>query len=103
MAHYTIIKSDQNIAKDSVAVQGCDMSGLPEDFHALQWDGSDGHIEYSDGLKPNLIVSSKSQIESALGVSLPTLITRRTTRIAEIVVEEEEAAAAQAIIDAQPR
>jgi hypothetical protein len=103
MAHYTVVKSDSAIYKDAVAVQGCDMSGLPEDFHALQWDGSDGHIEYSTVTKPNLIVSSKSQIESALNVALPTLITRRTTRIAEIVVEEKEAAAAQAIIDAQPR
>ena len=86
MAHYTIIKSDKNIAKDAIAVQGCDMSGLPEDFHALQWDedGSDGQIEYSDGLKPNLIISSKSQIESALGVSLTTLIERRDARIAEL-------------------
>ena len=103
MAHYTIIKSDENIAKDAVAVQGCDMSGLPEDFHALQWDGSDGQIEYSDGLKPNLIISSKSQIESALGVSLTTLIERRDARIAEIVVEEEEEAAAQTIKNAQQR
>jgi hypothetical protein len=100
-SRYTVIKADTAIYKDGESIEGCDMSGLPEDLHALQWDGSDGHIEYSDVLKPNLIVSSKSQIESALGVSLPTLITRRATRIAEIVVEEE--ATAQAIIDAQPR
>jgi len=84
MAHYTVIKSDTTIYKDGQAIFGCDMSGLPEDFHALQWYGSDGHIEYSDVLKPNLIVSSKSEIESALGVSLPTLIERRDARIAEI-------------------
>ena len=79
--------------------------GLPEDFHALQWDedGSVGQIEYTDGLKPNLIISSKSQIESALGVSLTTLIERRDARIAEIVVEEEEEAAAQTIKNAQQR
>ena len=103
MSYYIVIKTDTAIYKDGNAITGCDMSGLPEDFHALQWDGSDGHIEYSDVLKPNLIVSSKSQIESALGVSLPTLIERRDARISEIVVEEEEAKAAQAIIDAQPR
>ena len=82
MAHYTVIKSDSAIYKDGDAIFECDMSGLPDDFHALQWDGSDGHIEYTDVLKPNLVVSSKSQIESALGVSLPTLIERRTAQIA---------------------
>tara|TARA_R100000501_G_C2582085_1_gene84983 strand:- start:273 stop:554 length:282 start_codon:yes stop_codon:yes gene_type:complete len=88
MAHYTVIKSDTTIYKDGISVKGCDMSGLPDDFHALQWDGSDGHIEYTDVLKPNLTVSSKSQIEPALGVSLPTLIERRDTRIAEIAAAE---------------
>tara|TARA_R110000787_G_scaffold109508_1_gene218071 strand:+ start:902 stop:1177 length:276 start_codon:yes stop_codon:yes gene_type:complete len=87
--HYTVIKSDQAIYKDGVSVEGCDMSGLPDDFHALQWGGSDGHVEYSDVTKPNLSVSSKSQIESAIGVSLPTLIERRTARIAEIEAENE--------------
>ena len=93
MSHYTVIKADTAIYKDGTAIQGCDMSGLPDDFHALQWDGSDGHIEYTGVLKPNLVVSSKSQIESALGVSLPTLIERRTARIAEIkVVADAETA-----------
>ena len=87
MSYYIVIKTDTAIYKDGNAITGCDMSGLPEDFHALQWDGSDGHIEYSDVLKPNLIVSSKSQIEAALSVSLPTLIERRTARIAEIEAE----------------
>ena len=84
MAHYTVIKSDTAIYKDGESIGGCDMSGLPEDFHALQWDGSNGHIEYSEIIKPNLTISSKSDIESALGVSLPTLIERRDVRIAEL-------------------
>jgi hypothetical protein len=83
-AAYTVIKSDTAIYKDGVAIFGCDMSGLPEDFHALQWDGTNGHIEYTDVLKLNLEVSSKSQIQTALGVSLPTLIERRDARITEI-------------------
>ena len=84
MAHYTVIKSDTAIYKDGVSVVGCDMTGLPSDFHALQWDGSNGHVEYSDALKLNLTISSESEIESALGVSLSTLIDRRDTRFAEI-------------------
>ena len=78
---YTVIKEDKKIFKDGVAVDGCDMSGLSEDFWSLHWDGSNGEIEYSDPLKSKLIVSSKSEIESALGVSLPTLIERRDAQI----------------------
>jgi len=84
---YTVIKNDTAIYKDGKGITGCDMSGLPNDFWALQWDGSDGHIEYRDVETPNLPVSSKAEIESALGVSLPTLIERRDTRIAEIEAE----------------
>ena len=87
MAHWTVIKADKTIYKDGIPVDGCDMSVLPEDFHALQWDESTGHIEYSDVLKPNLKVSSESEIESALGVSFTTLIERRDTRIIEIKAE----------------
>ena len=86
-AGYTVIKSDMAIYKDGDGILGCNMSGLPDDFWALQWDGSNGHIEYVGNVKENLIVSSKSQIESALGVSLPTLIARRDARIAELSEE----------------
>ena len=81
---YTVVKEDTIICKDGDAVFGCNMSGLPEDFHALQWDGTNGHVEYVDHVKDNLIVSSEPEIESALGVSLPTLIERRDARIAEL-------------------
>ena len=83
MAHTTVVKEDSTIYIDGEGIGGCDMSGLPDDFHALQWDGSNGHIEYTDET-PNLTVTSESQIESALGVSLTTLTGRRTTRKAEI-------------------
>jgi hypothetical protein len=90
MAHYTVIKSDSAIYKDEDAIFECDMSGLSEDFYALQWDGSNGHVEYVGNVKANLTVSSKSEIESAIGVSLPTLIERRDARIAEIEAENNE-------------
>ena len=81
MSHYTVLKADTAIYKDGESIDGCDMSGLPDDFHALQWDGSDGHVEYTDVKKPNLAVSSESEIESAIGVSLTTLIERRDAKI----------------------
>ena len=99
MAHYTVVKDDTAIYKDGFAIEGCDMTGLPDDFHALQWDGSNGHIEYINGIKPNLVVSSKSEIESALSVSLPTLIERRDARIAEIAEITAEQAEVQEALD----
>ena len=81
MTQYTVIKADSTIYVDGIAVEGCDMSGLPDGLHALQWDGSNGHIEYSDTTEPNLIISAESDIETALGVSLSTLITRRNAAV----------------------
>jgi len=90
MSNYTVIKADTAIYKDGKAIIGCDMAGLPDYFHAFQWDGSDGHIEYSGGGKPNLEISSESDIESALGISLLALIERRDTRLVAIEAEEAE-------------
>tara|TARA_R100001244_G_scaffold16410_1_gene17895 strand:+ start:77 stop:442 length:366 start_codon:yes stop_codon:yes gene_type:complete len=80
MAHFTVIYPDKAIYEDGICMARCDMSGLPDDMNALQWNGSDGHIEYTDVLKPNLIISSESEIESALGVSLSELKTRYNNR-----------------------
>ena len=83
MAVITVIKSDTAIYVDEVPMAGCDMAGLPDDFHALQWRGSYGHIEYTGNVKPNLTVSSEEEVESALGVSLSTLIARHDARVTE--------------------
>ena len=81
MEHTTVIKDDKQIYVDGIAANDCDMSGLPSDLHALQWDGTNGHIEYTDVEKPNLIISSESEIEPELGVSLSTLLERRTAAL----------------------
>jgi hypothetical protein len=47
MAHTTVIKFDKSIYIDGEQIDGCDMSGFPDDFHALQWSGTEGHIEYT--------------------------------------------------------
>ena len=83
MAVITVIKSDTAIYVDEVPMAGCDMAGLPDDLHALQWNGTNGHVEYTGNVKPNLTVSSEEEVESALGVSLSTLIERQEARIAE--------------------
>ena len=90
MTQITVIKSDMAIYKDGVAVLGCDMEGLADRFHALQWNGSEGHIEYTDSITGNLSINSEAEIESELGVSLTSLLERRTTRKAEIEAESNE-------------
>lgn len=41
----TIIRSDNTVIVEGER-QTVDCSGLPKDFHALQWDGAHGEIEY---------------------------------------------------------
>ena len=81
MGQLTVMKSEKQIYVDGIAVDNCDMTGIPEGLHVLQWDGSNGHIEYTDVIKPNLTVSSESEIETALGVSVTELIARRNAQM----------------------
>ena len=85
----TIIKDDQAVYENGVAVMGIDLSDLPVDLHALQWDGNNGQIEWKTVTTPNQPVSSESEIDSALGISLTAIREKRTARIAEIEAEAE--------------
>lgn len=42
----TIVKSDNMVAVDGEG-HAVDCSALPEGFHALQWDGQSGEVEYA--------------------------------------------------------
>lgn len=44
----TIIRDDNVVIVDGRALS-VDLSGLPVNLHAVQWDGASGHIEYNDG------------------------------------------------------
>lgn len=44
----SIIKDDGTVVKDGVSYTGLDLSALPANFHALQWDGSSGDLETKD-------------------------------------------------------
>lgn len=51
----TIIPADGAVYKDSVSYSGLTLVGIPENVHALQWNGVKGWIEYSEddeGVKP---------------------------------------------------
>lgn len=44
----TIIRDDNVVIVDGRALS-VDLSGLPDNLHAVQWDGLAGHVEYNDG------------------------------------------------------
>lgn len=45
----SIIPSDATIVVGTFGVEGIDVSSVPSNVHALQWDGTKGSIEYNDG------------------------------------------------------
>jgi hypothetical protein len=44
----SIIKDDGTVVKDGVGYGGLDLSALPSNFHAVQWNGSSGDLETID-------------------------------------------------------
>lgn len=91
MARITIIPSDTTVYVGNDWIQGLDMTGVPENIHALQWNWNNsgvGEIEYNDG--------SQNEIISELPSWATVCQERFTTRLAEIKAEEEAAAAAEA-------
>lgn len=56
MATLTIVKDDKWVKVDGVGLT-LDAVDLPANVHAIQWDGSTGHIEYNDGTANETISS----------------------------------------------
>ncbi len=56
MATLTIVKDDKWVKVDGVGLT-LDAVDLPANVHAVQWDGSTGHIEYNDGTDNETISS----------------------------------------------
>lgn len=56
MATLTIVKDDKFVSIDGVGLN-LDAVDLPANVHAIQWDGSTGHIEYNDGTANETISS----------------------------------------------
>ena len=49
MAKVSIIKPDSAVYVDNYWIDEMDVSLVASNIHAIQWDGSNGHIEYNDG------------------------------------------------------
>ena len=86
----TILKEDNMVHVDGKPLE-LDLSTItfPENFWALQWNGSSGHIEYNSPMIQNDEITSLPDWANAS-------VTRWQTRNAEIEAEEAAKAAAAA-------
>lgn len=51
----TVLNNDNAIGFDGIFYDGLDFSSVPDNLHALQWNGIKGEIEFyedADGVKP---------------------------------------------------
>ena len=56
MATLTIVKDDKWVSVDGIGLN-LDAVVLASNVHAVQFDGTNGHIEYNDGTAPEAITS----------------------------------------------
>lgn len=64
MPTLTIVKEDRAVIVDGFYLDSCDVSGLPDNVHAVQWDGTTGHVELTDG--DNVALTSISAYQSII-------------------------------------
>lgn len=113
MARLTIIPSDATVYVGNTSIDGLDMTGVPENIHALQWNWKDsgvGEIEYNDGSQNELITElpdwatvCQEKFNTRLEEIKAEEAAAEAARLAEIAAAEEEArlaAEAQALVDA---
>jgi predicted dinucleotide-utilizing enzyme len=89
----TIIPEDAAVYIDGVCVSGIDISFVPNNIHAIQWDGNFGEIEYKteNKIKPNNLEITEilPYMQSCIDKHAETLI-----KIAEAAAAEQAAALA---------
>ena len=80
----TIIPEDKFISVGTTGYSGIstDWSYIPTGVHAVQWDGSSGEVEYTDG-SPNVGITS-------LGVYAPAVTHHETERLRLAAIEVAE-------------
>ena len=59
MTTLTIVKDDSFVAVDGFALEPIDCSSLASNIHAIQFDGTNGEVEYNDGTA-NLAITAIS-------------------------------------------
>lgn len=99
----TIIRDDNMVIVDGRALS-VDLSGLPGNLHAVQWDGKAGHVEYNDGTpneKLDAIMAWQSVVDAWEAARQaeeapqpgPTLEEAKAAKLAEIAKAHDAALA----------
>mgnify|MGYP003625289730 CR=1 FL=1 len=98
MATFKLIKEDGFIKVDNVKFLGLDCSSIDSNIHAIEFDGTTGHVEYNDGTH-NLIISNINAYSVAQGV-FDTAVADAATATADAATAASEAATAQTALEA---
>ena len=94
----TIIKDDNKILVDGVG-RTVDCGNLPADFHALQWDGVQGEVEYRVTRCEHCSARSKKANEFIRDLS-PYQTYVDAWRVADAAAKEAEAKLKAGAVDA---
>ena len=95
MTTLTIIKDDSFVKVDGVGLESIDCSSLATNIHAIQFDGTNGHVEYNDGTA-NLAITAISDYSVITDLWTST----HDTAVSDAETAASEAATAQTALEA---
>jgi len=95
MTTLTIIKDDGFVSVDGVGIDSIDCSSLASNIHAIQFDGTNGHVEYNDGTD-NLAITAISDYSTITDLWTST----HDTEVSDAATAASEAATAQTALEA---
>tara|TARA_R110000772_G_scaffold247498_2_gene361333 strand:- start:133 stop:567 length:435 start_codon:yes stop_codon:yes gene_type:complete len=95
MTTLTIIKDDGFVSVDGVGLNSIDCSSLATNIHAIQFDGTNGHVEYNDGTA-NLAITAISDYSVITDLWTST----HDTAVSDAETAASEAATAQTALEA---
>jgi hypothetical protein len=82
-----IIPSENKVNKDGYAFSNLNLSNIPTDVHALQWENDTGWIEYKKHVKPNKDITSLPQwANDALNIWQQTYDAEQTNNASEEIL-----------------
>tara|TARA_R110002096_G_scaffold181536_2_gene359241 strand:- start:77 stop:499 length:423 start_codon:yes stop_codon:yes gene_type:complete len=91
MATFKLIREDGFIKVDNVKFLDLDCSSIDSNIHAIEFDGTTGHVEYNDGTH-NLTIDNINAYSVAQGVF--------DTAVTDLATATANAAAAQTALEA---
>ena len=94
MAVISMTRADDAMTVDGNG-QSVDLSSLSSDVHAIQWDGSTGHIEYNDG-RLNETIDSIDDYQSYIDAHASAKAAEDAEKAATVQAEQDASDAREA-------